>query len=275
MLSAMVCGMRGESPADRMHGGFSARDLLELYPNVRADRLRCLERWGFLRPSRAGVESRYSFADLAVVRQASAELARGVAFRGVLRRLQAFQDGQLALDFSGEGTAGRLVPLSPAPVPALPAVDPATAADAFDQAVNLDEADPAAREEAARLYRRALEADPACVPALVNLANLHHASGNLVEAEVLYERAIRFDPRSFEAHYNLGNVHYDLDHLPRARDCYERALLIDASCADAHFYLAVTLEKLGCPVEARPHWRIYRQLAPNGEWAELASEFSE
>jgi hypothetical protein len=37
----------------------------------------------------------------------------------------------------------------------------------------------------------------------------------------------------------------------------------------------VTLEKNGQSLEARPHWRAYQQLAPQGEWVELAKEFSE
>ena len=44
---------------------------------------------------------------------------------------------------------------------------------------------------------------------------------------------------------------------------------------DAHFYLAVTLEKMGRSVDARPHWRAYERLAPQGEWVELAKEFSD
>ena len=45
--------------------------------------------------------------------------------------------------------------------------------------------------------------------------------------------------------------------------------------ADAHFYLAVTLEKTGHSLEAKPHWKTYQELAPDGEWVELAREFSE
>ncbi|MNC91964.1 Tetratricopeptide repeat protein [compost metagenome] len=57
--------------------------------------------------------------------------------------------------------------------------------------------------------------------------------------------------------------------------CYRDALQLNPSYADAHFYMAVTLEKSGRSSEARPHWRAYQQLAPNGEWVELAKEFSE
>ena len=59
------------------------------------------------------------------------------------------------------------------------------------------------------------------------------------------------------------------------RDSYRGALAIDPAYADAHFYLAVTLEKLGRSSDAKPHWVAYRRLAPNGEWVELAREFSE
>ena len=50
---------------------------------------------------------------------------------------------------------------------------------------------------------------------------------------------------------------------------------VHGSYADAHFYLAVTLEKMGRSSEAKPHWRTYRTLAPDGEWSDLAREFSE
>jgi len=53
------------------------------------------------------------------------------------------------------------------------------------------------------------------------------------------------------------------------------ALVINPSYPEAHFYLAVTLEKLGRSAEARPHWHQYRELAPDGEFVELAKEFSD
>jgi len=53
------------------------------------------------------------------------------------------------------------------------------------------------------------------------------------------------------------------------------AVGINPAYADAHFYLAVTLEKIGHSAEAKAHWRSYRDLAPEGEWVELAKEFSE
>ena len=79
----------------------------------------------------------------------------------------------------------------------------------------------------------------------------------------------------FEAHFNLGNIFHDLARYRAAQACYRDALKLNPAYADAHFYLAVTFEKNGQSQEARAHWKAYQQLAPNGEWVELAKEFSD
>ena len=94
-----------------------------------------------------------------------------------------------------------------------------------------------------------------------------------IEAMALYERALSLDPDCFEAHFNLGNVHHDLSRFEDALASYREAVSLNPSYPEAHFYLAVTLEKMGRSPEARPHWRLYRELAPQGEWVELAKEF--
>ena len=60
-----------------------------------------------------------------------------------------------------------------------------------------------------------------------------------------------------------------------AVSAYRDALAINPAYPEAHFYLAVTLEKLGRSVEAKRHWREYRELAPNGEFSDLAKEFTD
>ena len=262
---------------NRIQWHFSARDILAMYPGLRADRLKCLERWGLVRPAfRIADESFFAFSELPVIRQASADLGRGTPFRGVLRWLQSARDGQLALDFTG-GAEAAILALPRAAAQAAPPDEgyPPTAEEDFERAAALDDEDPAQQEEAVQLYRRALEADPRSVAALVNLANIHHARGDHAEAEALYHRAIAIDAETAEAHFNLGNLHYDLDRLELACECYERALVLRPTFADAHFYLAVALERLGRSDEARPHWRAYRSLAPDGEWETLAGEFCE
>ena len=139
----------------------------------------------------------------------------------------------------------------------------------------LDEGDDSTQEEAAVAYRKALELDPYLVAALINLANIHYSRDELAEAQALYERAIGLESDFFEAHFNLGNIYHDLGRFPEAQACYREALRLNPFYADAHFYLAVTFEKMGQSQDARPHWRSYQQLAPQGEWVELAREFSE
>ena len=145
----------------------------------------------------------------------------------------------------------------------------------FTAASILDDGDPANFDEAALAYRHALEIDPYLVPALINLANIHYSRDEIAEAQALYERAISLDRDVFEAHFNLGNILHDLGRYPAAQACYRDALRLNPGFADAHFYLAVTLEKNGQSQDARPHWRAYQQLAPNGEWVDLAREFSD
>jgi predicted TPR repeat methyltransferase len=264
---------------------YGVRTVRGLHPSLREDRLRYLERWGLIRPVRVGRQERhYSFADLAVLRQASAELARGIGFRTVVRDLLAERQGQLTLDFQpvGETTPAKVIALS-AREPRGNAAEPAQADEEaqelatayFEEGAELDTGDAPQREAAMDAYRRALALEPSMTAALVNLANLHYARDHIVEAEALYERALGLDPTCFEAHYNLGNVYHDSGRYELAARRYQQALAIDPAYADAHFYYAVTLEKLGRSADARPHWLAYQKLAPEGEWVDLAREFSE
>ncbi len=261
---------------------YALHDVLAMYPRLREDHLRYLQKWNLVRPAlRTQAETYFAFPDLVVIRQAHAELERGTPFRAVLRTLQANREGQMTLDFSLDAAPAKVIGLRP-PRPAVesPSVsariaDSAAAEELFRDGSVLDDGDPRKHEAASRAYRRALEIDPCLVPALINLANIHYAREHLIEAEVLYDRAIALQPDLFEAHFNLGNVFHDLGRLDEARVCYEEAIRLNAQYPEAHFYLAVTLEKLGLSALARPHWRRYRDLAPEGEWVELAREFSD
>jgi tetratricopeptide (TPR) repeat protein len=264
---------------------YSARDLRGMYPALREDHLRYLEKWGLIRP----VAGRYSFSDLHVVKQAAAELTRGASLNAVLRALSSEHQGQLAFDFQparAERLPARVVSL-PAQAADEPRLFPggrsqqilaanhALAAKYFLEGAELDDGEERDLEAAAAAYRRAVLFDPQLVPALVNLANIHYERDELVEAEALYEKAIRVDTECFEAYFNLGNIHHDLARYPEAVSAYRDALSINSAYPEAHFYLAVTLEKLGRSSEARPHWQQYRELAPDGEFVDLAKEFSD
>jgi hypothetical protein len=255
------------------------------YTAIRDEHLRYLEKWGLLRSLvRTPGETWYGFADVAVIRQANDELARGTGVKAVLRALAAERAGQLALDFQSRGDpATRVVRLparaeKPAATPGRPtaaAVDVDAAQELFLQASTLDTGEPSARPAAMAAYRRALLMEPQLAPALVNLGNLHYADDHFPEAQALYLAAVLADPDCFEAHFNLGNLLHDLGRFGEAERCYREALRIDPRFPDAHFYLAVTLEKQRKSPEARPYWKRYQELAPDGEWVQLAREFTD
>jgi tetratricopeptide (TPR) repeat protein len=271
---------------------FGVRDIRNLYPRITENHLRYLEKWGLIRSAAARATGAFSFTEVATIKQLAAELERDVPLKTALRALTAGHQGQLQLDFHASGTSpAKVVALHGHPARrtadraapvlaagnAFPFSDPqaALAAKYFIEGSRLDDGDEGKMEEAAAAYRKSLVIDPDLVPAIVNLANIHYARDELIEAQALYERAIGLDPDCFEAHFNLGNIHHDLGRYEDALVCYRDAVALNGGYADAHFYLAVTLEKTGHSPEAKPHWRAYQELAPQGEWIELAREFAE
>jgi tetratricopeptide (TPR) repeat protein len=265
---------------------YGARDIRSLYPRVTDNHLRYLEKWGLIRQAaRTTTERFYSFMDLATIKQLATELERSVPLKHALRSLLAEHEGQLQLDFhSSASVPAKVVALPTRPAARanraespLPFAEPqaALAAKYFLEGSRLDDGNNRQLQEAAAAYRRALVIDPDLVPAIVNLANIHYAGDELIEAQALYERAINLDPDCFEAHFNLGNIHHDLGRYDDALISYRDAVTLNGNYPDAHFYLAVTLEKTGYSAEAKPHWKAYQELAPEGEWIELAKEFGE
>lgn len=273
------CELSGvASPESLRRQWYGLRDVLAMYPHLREQHLRYLQKWNLIRPAlRTHTETYFSFPDLAVLRQANGDLERGAAVRSVLRSLLAERTGQLRLDFHLGAEPAKVLRLAPR-APAAPvgdAHDADLAEELFLIGSSLDDGNPLNHEACARAYRRALEADPDLVPAIINLANVHYARGELAEAEALYQRAITLEADLYETHFNLGNVYHDLGRLQEAAGSYAAALRLNPDYPEAHFYLAVTLEKQGRSGEAHPHWQRYLALAPEGEWVELAREFSE
>ena len=280
---------------------YGHRDILAMYPALRLDHLRYLETCGLLKPvALDGSDRFYAFTDLTTLRQIAGELQQGTPFKAIVRTLQASQSGQLAFDFRLDAQPARIIELKPRRTPPLGSQEPGTqgtiplgtpgtsgtigtgafgaisvAEQYFLMGSLLDDGTPERTDEAVKAYRRALEEDPDLVAALINLANIRYSRDELAEAQALYERAIVLDPSYFEAHFNLGNIHHDHAQYAQAEASYREALALNADYAEAHFYLAVTLEKMGRSTDARAHWRAYERLAPQGEWVELAREFSD
>jgi tetratricopeptide (TPR) repeat protein len=285
--------------SDKTSKRYSHRDIVAMYPSLRLDHLRYLEKCGLLKPVHVeGNERFFGFTALTTLRQVAGDLQQGSAFRAVVRNLQASRAGQLTFDFRLDAQPARIIELKPrsAQQPEAPGMQgtiplgtpgtlgtigtgvfgPISSAEQyFLMGSLLDDGTPERAEEAIKSYRRALEEDPDLVAALINLANIRYSRDELAEAQALYERAIVLDDSYFEAHFNLGNIHHDHGRYLEAEASYRDALALNGNYPDAHFYLAVTLEKMGRSIDARAHWKSYERLAPNGEWVELAKEFSD
>lgn len=276
------CRLAGVPTIDTLKRQYHAiRDLLARYRSLREDHLRYLVKWGIIRPVlKTNADTYFDFPALGAIKQANDDLEQGRSFRSIVRALLASRAGQLAFDFRLDAAPAKILTLkqrTPPPVPEMvtPPRDTELAEEYFRVGSALDNGDELMRDQAMTAYRRSLELDPYLVAALINLANIHYSRDELVEAQALYERAIGLESDFFEAHFNLGNIYHDLNRFSEAQACYENALRLNPYYADTHFYLAVTLEKMGQSPLARPHWRSYQQLAPKGEWVELAREFSE
>ena len=292
------CRLAGQpAVAERRTQHYGQKDVLAMYPALRLDHLRYMEKCGLIKPAfKNNADTFFGFGDLTTLRQMAGELQQGTAFRAALRSLQSSRVGQLAFDFrldaqpariidlksrTGTGTVGTSPLGTPGTVGTLGTLSSggvrelSSAEQYFLMGSLLDDGTPERVDEAVKAYRRALEEDPDLVAALINLANIRYSRDELAEAQALYERAIVLDPLYFEAHFNLGNIHHDHAHYGEAEASYRAALALNNGYADAHFYLAVTLEKMGRSVDARAHWRAYERLAPQGEWVELAKEFSD
>ena len=203
----------------------------------------------------------------------------------MLRNLLASRSGQLSLDFRIEAQPAKVLQLrrrEPPPLAAFMEPIPVPRGSSVDaEQYFSDRCSP--RQRGPGKFRGCCRGVPACARnrpvsrarASSTWRTFTTARDEIAEAQALYERAIALEPDVFEAHFNLGNIFHDLGRYVEAQICYRDALRLNPTYADAHFYLAVTLEKSGLSREARPHWRAYQQLAPKGEWVDLAKEFSD
>ena len=89
-----------------------ARDVLGMYPALREDHIRYLQKWGFVTPAQRGGGTQFSFQDLSLLRQIHGELQRGVPFRAALRDLQSERQGQLTFDFRLDAEPARIIALA-------------------------------------------------------------------------------------------------------------------------------------------------------------------
>jgi tetratricopeptide (TPR) repeat protein len=246
---------------------------------------------GFVSPERGPrSEYRFGFQDLVLLRTARALQAAQVPSQRILRSLKQLreqlprdmplsglrlgaigrevvvrdagapwqvQSGQRVFDFDSPA-AGPAAAAAPTPI--RPAGDRVAAGrvDWFARGVELEGGRP---REAEAAYRRAIEAQPACVDAYLNLGVLLSEDGRHDEALALYRRALAFCAHEPLLHFNLGVALEDTQQPEAAIAAYENAMALDPALADAHFNTARLADRLGRARLAIRHYSAYRRLS--------------
>ncbi len=109
------------------------------------------------------------------------------------------------------------------------------------------------REEAARVARRIIEANPRDGQARLFLGSLLTEDGHVSEAVPELKEAVRLMPRSAVAHNALGEAFEAAGDRKGARAEFEQAVALDASFAQAHASLALVLLESGESAAAAGH----------------------
>jgi tetratricopeptide (TPR) repeat protein len=118
-------------------------------------------------------------------------------------------------------------------------------------------------EEAERIYRRVLRANPRNVDALRLLALVALSAERADEAETLLERAIEIAPDFQLAILDLGRLRKDQDRYGDALECFDRAIALDPSQPQAHFLRGATLARASFTYEAIDAYRKCLALRPS------------
>ncbi len=108
-------------------------------------------------------------------------------------------------------------------------------------------------EKARDRLERAIELEPAYLPAYVRLGRALFDLGRLDEAEAAFRRALELDPDSAAAHHGLGRVLFDRKEYAAAAAEFERVLELDPEAVSAHHPLGMAYRQLGDMEKARHH----------------------
>lgn len=128
----------------------------------------------------------------------------------------------------------------------------------FEEALIID--DQGDRQEARKLYLKAIEGGDSFADAYCNLGIIEWQDGNQTKAIDYFTLALRHDPRHFEAHYNLANLYGEIGNFPLAKAHYKISIEIEPSFSNSYFNLGLTLAMNKEFIEAIKILNQYRQL---------------
>jgi tetratricopeptide (TPR) repeat protein len=97
-------------------------------------------------------------------------------------------------------------------------------------------------DQARKLFERALQIDPKCIPALNNLGVMDHVQGKYDSARENFGQILKIDPKWAKAHFNLAVLYESpsmLDDRKKAIEHYERYLELGGGDRDSEARLAI------------------------------------
>jgi len=130
----------------------------------------------------------------------------------------------------------------------------------FHHALSLHQQDKG--QQAGKLYRAILKAQPNHPGALHYLGMLHHQQDDSEKAIKLIGQSIRQQPDYFDAIMNLGNVLQETERFTEADECYRKAIDLRPTEASAYSNLGVSLRRQSRLKEAIEVGRKSTELDP-------------
>jgi tetratricopeptide (TPR) repeat protein len=121
------------------------------------------------------------------------------------------------------------------------------------------------------LFRGMIAADSQSVFGHYNLAGALFRSGDLKSAQGEWEKTVELQPMHSEALNQLGSAALLAGDFARAETLFRRAVESRPGNAEAQYNLALVLDRLTRPEEARLHYLRFLERVPP-EYAELAAE---
>jgi len=109
----------------------------------------------------------------------------------------------------------------------------------FEEALIID--DQGDRQEARKLYLKAIDHGDSLADAYCNLGIIEWQDGNQTKAIDYFTLSLRHDPRHFEAHYNLANLYGEIGNFHLAKAHYKISMEIEPAFPNSYFNLGLTL----------------------------------
>jgi tetratricopeptide (TPR) repeat protein len=126
-------------------------------------------------------------------------------------------------------------------------------------------------------FKKAIADDPKLPDPYAALASLYNQQKKFDQAAEMSKKANELAGAgaagggNASVVFNQGIIFWNQSKIPEAKAQFEQAVKIDPKMADAHYWLGMALINEGNTAEARKSFETYLNLAPKGQYAEMAT----